>query len=207
MKKLIWILPLALLLLFAGCDQVGIDIEDGRTPDPQEQTETPLAAPDTSESPDGGQSPGQGADSGELTEADFTVAVEGVSFTIGTDPAQVIETFGDGGANEENNFGFIGWDDTETYKYFRHDYEGFSIVVKTHAAEGASEISQIVLIDVAASRGVAPGDSREDMTAQYGEPDEEKSDEGMTDCFYRSGERTMIFVLNADGVIGLINID
>ena len=208
MKKTMIILALAVMLLFVGCDQVGIDIRDGDTPGAKGPDATPLATPGTDAAPDGEQSsPDQSADIGELTDADFTVTVEGVSFTIGADPAAIIDTFGDGGADENNNFGFIGWDDTETYKYFRHDYDGFSIAVKTHAAEGTSEISQIGLTGVGTSRGVAPGDSREDMVARYGEPGEEKSDEGMTDCTYRSGDRTIIFVLNDSGTIGFINID
>ena len=204
MKKIMFILALAIAVLLIGCDQVGIDVKDGSSPGVQSPSESPMAAPDTTGAPDDGQ---QGPDNGELTDADFTITVEEVSFTIGTDPAQLIDTFGDGGADEDNNFGFIGWDDTETYKYFRHDYDGFSIAVKTDAAAGASEISQIGLTGVATSRGVAPGDTREDMVAQYGEPDEEKSDEGMTDCTYHSGDRTIIFVLNDSGIIGFINID
>jgi len=196
MKKTILLLALALLLLFAGCDQVGIDIQDGDTPGGQDSGQTPAATPQPAATPDGGQSTGQGSDDGGLTEADFTVTAQGLTFTIGTDPAEILDTLGDGGATADNNFGFIGWDDTETYKYFRHDYDGFSIIVKTDVAESTSEISQIGLTGVAANRGVAPGDSREDMVAQYGEPDEEKSDEGMTDCIYRSGDRTIIFVLN-----------
>lgn len=207
MKKTMIFLAMAVLLLFAGCDQIGIDIEDGQNPGAEAPTETPHATPDVSESPAGGQSTGQGADNGELTDADFTVTTEGVSFTIGTDPVGVIDAFGDGGTDEDNNFGFIGWDNTNTYKYFRHDYEGFYIIVKTDVKEATSEISQIGLTGVATSRGIAPGDSREDMTARYGEPDQEKSDEGMTDCTYRSGDRTIIFVLNTDGVIGHISIN
>jgi|GEM_PF-6569143 len=207
MRKSILLIALAVILLFVGCDQIGIDVQEGSSPGGQGPEDSPMAAPDTSETPGDGQSTGQGTDKGELTETDFTITVEDVSFTIGTDPAEVIDTFGDGGANEDNNFGFIGWDPTNTYKYFRHDYDGFSIVVKTNVVEATSEISQIELTGIATGRGVAPGDTREDMTAQYGQPDEEKSDEGMTDCTYRSGVRTMVFVLNDSGVIGLINID
>jgi hypothetical protein len=210
MKKSMIFLVLAVMLLFVGCDAIGIDVSDSSSSSQQSADQGPQASSDTKGNVSGEQSvtpAPQDTEAEALTDADFTITVDGLSFTIGTDPTELIETFGDGGANEDNNFGFIGWDDTNTYKYFRHDYDGFSIAVKTDVAASTSGISQIGLIDTATSRDVAPGDSREDMVAQYGEPDEEKTDEGMTDCVYRSGDRTITFVLNPDGVIGFINID
>jgi hypothetical protein len=195
MKK-VWILLALALLLFAGCDQIGIDVEEVPSPDTPAPAGSPEAVPDAGDSPSQQQSAGQDSEIAGLSAEDFAVTVDGVRVSLGADPAEVFAAFGDGGADEDNNFGFIGWDDAETYKYFRHDYEGFSIIVKTHAEEGTSVISQIGLTGIATSRGIAPGDSYEDMLAQYGTPDEEKTDEGMVDCIYLSEEGTILFVLD-----------
>lgn len=226
MKKTMIPLTLAAMLLLAGCSQ-SIDmgdtpasavpdttqgVESRETPEetpedmlqetPQETPaeevqETPSAAPSTA---------GEPAEQGSaLAEDDFRIVVDGVTIAIGADPVPVFDAFGGEAADES---ALLGWtDESHTHKIYRYDYEDFYIFVNTEVETEASGISLIGLTNAPTGRGVGPGDSYEDMLAQYGEPDKEKSDEGMMDCIYRSGERAIFFILNEnDAVITLIEI-
>ena len=206
MARKVWLLTaLAVLLLLAGCDGIDIHMEE------LQQTPSGDVASEGEEIPAGtapAQTPStpQGDSAAALSEEDFRIAVEGVDIHVGADPAAVFNAFGDGGADEDNNFGFIGWDDQEEHKFYRHDYDGFSIIVKTNVAESTSAISQIGITGVPTRRGIAPGDTYDDMAAQYGEPDAEKTDEGMTRYTYQWEDRTLIFITDHQGVIGYIEI-
>ena len=210
MKNTMIVLALAFMLLLVGCSQTGIDIGDNEPPsapdttqgdEPQETpAETPRETPAATPSPTGAPA-GPGS---ALTEDDFSIVVDGVTIAIGADPALVFDAFG----KEENEFWLMteSTDESQTYCY---DYEGFSILVDTYMDTGTSEISWIEMRGVATRRGIAPGDSYEDLLDQYGEPDEdiiqygedeEEADgrEKETVCIYRFGERTIRFPLNED---------
>jgi hypothetical protein len=226
MKKVMILLALACMLLFAGCSQTGMD--DPRTSPTPDTTQ--VAEPqDTPTEEQPSDSPGDTAQGDEIqgaqtpldeqtsepaeaasasTADDFRIVVEGVVVALGADPAPVFDSFGDGGADASNDYGWIGWtDDSHTHSCYRHDYEDFYIFVTTEEATGISVISRIGLTGIAIAGGVAPGDSYDDMIAQYGEPDAEKTDEGMVDCTYQFTEGTIIFVLNEiDKRIMLIEI-
>jgi hypothetical protein len=205
-KRLIILLAVTVMLCMAGCDSIGINVEDIQgSPSHQvagEDNTIEAPAPQTTPTVE----PSTQSTGPAYTEDDFAIAVDGITIAIGMDPAPVIAALGDGGADEDNNYGFIGWDESQQYKFFRHDYDGFAIIDKTEIASGTSIISQIAITAAETHRGISPGDTYDDMVAAYGEPDQEKSDEGMTDCTYLFGDRTIIFVLNDAGVIGYISI-
>ena len=189
MKKTMTLLILACMLLLVGCSQIGIDTGDEVPAVSDTPQDTPADTPEETpaeppqETPEATPSPtGESAAPGSaLTEDDFRIVADGIEIAIGADPSPVFDAFGEAITDLDNG-------------------EGFYIHVNTDAA-GASVITHIILRGMPTARGITTGDSYEDILAQYGEPDEENSDEGMTYCYYRSGARTIVFGLNPQDML------
>lgn len=107
-----------------------------------------------------------------LSDADFQVCYNSVVFGVGDDAQEVLAKLGLGIANPENNYGFIGQDDENRYKFYYYGYPADSSIVyittRVEIGTGKSIVSHIDASLVGTNRGLRKGDSYERIAALYG---------------------------------------
>lgn len=123
-----------------------------------------------------------------LSLVDFTVEYNGVDIIVGERASKVLEKLGPGTANENNNFGFIGWDTENKYKFYNHGYPKDSpiieVITRVSVAEGTSIINSIDISNIGTNRNIKIGDSFEKLVELYGYPKEKKNDNNEVTYYY-----------------------
>lgn len=205
-KKTILPVALAVLLLFAGCDSLNVQLEDLHgSPSSDVGAEGQQASPPAESTPAAGDAD-TGQEAPALGAEDFSIEVDDMTIAIGMEPAQVLDALGDGGADEDNNYGFVGWDEANQHKFFQHMYDGFMIYVMTDPSQGTSAVSQIDLTGLPTRRGIKAGDSYDDIVARYGVPAGEEPSGGSTSYIYTLGDRSLAFVMGEGDTVETIHI-
>jgi len=149
-----------------------------------------------------------------LDNDDFIISYHNVSFTVGEDAGKVLQQLGEGTANENNNFGFVGYDNEYKHKIFMHGYPANSPIItlysKVSIHDGTSIISQLDITNSGTKRGLSKGDSYSKMIALYGTPNKEAKDSNGTkssywfenkelDIYYNSNQEVIqILLVNTD---------
>lgn len=121
-------------------------------------------------------------------------------------PKNIFDVIGNGDANEDNNFGFIGWDPDNKYKYYSRRYSNFSIITKVEVVSGKSIISQIDLISVETARGVSVKDSYDKLIKEYGTQYNKTIHDDKTTYIYEFINKKLIFDVNKENEIIRISI-
>jgi len=124
---------------------------------------------------------------------------------LGMSAKDVLDKIGNGSASEENNYGFIGWSDDNQYKYYYHEYEGFSIHTKVNIIDGASVISQINLKSIPTKRGIKVGNTYRMLFLAYGAPTYSEERDGKTYSVYEYDGSTISFGIDKDEFIDEMN--
>lgn len=133
----------------------------------------------------------------QLSKEDFTVKYNNFEIIIGEQANKVLEKLGQGTANENNNFGFIGWDIENKYKFYSHGYPADSpiidIITKVSVVEGTSIINQMNISNIGTNRNIRIGDSFEKLVELYGEPKEKMNDNNETSYYYSLDNKELDF--------------
>lgn len=137
----------------------------------------------------------------ELQTGDFEFIYNDLAIKPGMEAKGIIDKLGSGSADEDNNYGFIGWSDDNKYKYYRHEYESFSIYTKVNVIDGTSIVSQIDLKDIPAKRGIRKGNTYRELLRIYGAPAYDEVREGKIYSVYKYQDLTLTFVINEDKII------
>lgn len=141
-----------------------------------------------------------------LTEDDFKVSIGGLVIQLGDDPEEMIETLGNPYADEDNNYGFVGWDPEGENKYHHivyEEYDNIDVFIKTRISTGESIISQIDLPYT--NRDVKIGDPYSLIIQKYGKPFQEELDDSEHHVYYKLNDRSLHFYL-FEGTIRYITI-
>jgi len=137
----------------------------------------------------------------ELQAKDFEIIYKDVVVKLGVVPEEILDKLGQGGANENNNYGFVGWSPDNKYKYYSHEYESFDLYTRINVVEGTSVISQVNLNDIPTNRGIKKGNTYNDMINTYGQPMSANKDNGETYFEYKLKDKFIKFGVNDNKII------
>lgn len=88
--------------------------------------------------------------------------------------SKLLKKLGNGDAGKTNNYGFVGWDSSKRYKFYRYGYPAGSpeiyIYNKVDANNGEVEVASINISKVGTSNGIHVGDSYRLLQYFYGYP-------------------------------------
>lgn len=145
-----------------------------------------------------------------LEKDDFVISYKDVQLDVGEDASKVLQQLGPGTANEDNNFGFVGWDMENNYKFFMHAYppnaSTFTLYTKVSIANGTSIISELTLNDLGTKRGLSKGDLYNKMIELYGEPTQELQYNTGSKYSYIFGKRELDLYFDSNKAISAIVI-
>jgi len=147
-----------------------------------------------------------------LDNDDFIVTYNNVSLSLGNDAGKVLQQLGQGTANENNNFGFVGYHDENKYKIFMHGYPTSSPIVtlysKVTISDGTSIISQLDITNLGTNRGLGKKDSYSKMIALYGNPKKEVTENNITKCSYSFENKELdIFYNSIKEIVQILLVD
>ena len=181
---------------FAGCSNKN-DTTKNRKNSTQIQTQTSTKnniSNDTSDTPNNKTS--------RLNEDDFIITYKKNKITVGKFPEELFNNIGSGTANIDNNWGFVGYDDTDNYKYYSHSYPSsnplFTIRTRTKIADGSVVISDIDITKMGTRRKIKLGNTNSEIIAAYGEPNKIIDfDDNITNYEYFYKDKILDFYLNS----------
>lgn len=134
-----------------------------------------------------------------LRDKDFIVEYNEVKFTVGEATNKVLTELGQGTANEKNNFGFIGWDNENKFKFYSHGYPKdtpiIELITKVSVIDGTSIINRVDISKIGTQRNLKEGDSFDKMVELYGEPEVEGKNNGVK-YFYLKGNKKLEIIFN-----------
>lgn len=145
-----------------------------------------------------------------LTSMDYSVLIKGEAFSLGNN----WDALKKNKAGEELSENYVGEMEVDgvSYKFFQHDYKGYSIFSSNifYNKNGRDiddyVISQISLndtSDIKTYRGVKIGDSLTSVLKKYGSGKEDNSD-GEKWVDYQSGEKILSFQIEGGKVINIM---
>ncbi|MCD8045270.1 MAG: hypothetical protein LUE90_01195 [Clostridiales bacterium] len=141
---------------------------------------------------------GDSAQSAETSaqEADaYTVTIEGTTIVMNAEAAPIIESLGDDYSYfESESCAFEGLDKVYTYSGFK---------LNTYPVDDVDYVSSVVFMDdtVETDEGICIGSAKEDVTAAYGEADEETD----SALIYEKGDSTLTIGIS-DGAVSSLEI-
>lgn len=180
------------IISFSACASKNESAKNLTTPDNTINNETNTSLPVTK------------IDTGNtLTNKDFSVNYKEVEITLDSSVEELLKILGNGTANEDNNFGFVGWDKDKKYKYHNHGYPEnsptFYIMTRTDVKSGNVILNEIDITILGSNREIKKDDSYDKMLETYGEPSEKlELQDNSINYLYILENKALIFNVNKE---------
>jgi len=192
-KIIIYPLIICTIFSFAGCSNKNDTTKNSTQIQAQTSTKNNMSN-DTSDTSNNKIS--------KLNEDDFIITYKKNKITVGKFSEELFKNIGSGTANDNNNWGFVGFDDKDNYKYYSHGYPSdnplFIVRTKTNIANGSIIISDIDVTKMGTNRQIKLGSKSDEISSAYGKPNKILDfDDNITNYEYYYKNKILDFYLDS----------